>query len=119
MGSAVRAQCECGYKQEFMIGGGRMTFRELCCFPCLCQDCKRIVTANLFDQPPICPDCDSTNVVSYDQKQLVENQGSKDVATWCMGEELGRELKLADGLYYCPECDSFRLRFEDSGLCWD
>lgn len=118
MGSAVRAQCECGFEQEFMIGGGMLTFHELCCFPCLCQDCHRIVTTNLLDQSPTCPDCGGTSVVPYDQKELMGNEGSNNVTEWSPGK-IGRQLALTDGSYYCPQCDSYRLRFEDSGLCWD
>jgi Zn finger protein HypA/HybF involved in hydrogenase expression len=95
------------------------TFHELCAFPCLCRDCKRIVDANLLDAPASCPDCKNANVVPYDHEELCEDRGEVTVTSWSLDEHLGRELVLTDGTYYCPSCDSFRLRFEDTGLCWD
>jgi len=119
MGSAVQANCECGYEQEFAIGGGMGNFHELCLFPCLCRDCKCIVSVNLLSKPGSCPNCQGDSIVPYDDEQLCEKRGDETVASWSLDEELGRELVLTGGIYYCPACDSFRLRFRDSGLCWD
>jgi len=119
MGSSVRANCECGYEQEFLIGGGMTTFREICLFPCLCRDCNRIVQANLVEAPSLCPECESDNISPYDQGGLCEQQGGSVVTSWGLAKQLGRELTLTDSSYYCPLCDSFQLRFRDSEICWD
>ena len=119
MGSAVLAKCECGYEQEFAIGGGMTTFHELCCFPCLCRECKRIVQANLLDTPASCPDCEGDRIVPYDDGELCEQPDDETATSWSLGEQLGRELMLTNGMYYCPSCDSFQLKFQDSGLSWD
>lgn len=119
MGSSVKASCKCGYEQEFAIGGGMMSFQELCWFPCLCRGCKRIVQANLLQTPLTCPECKSGNIAPYDQPDLCQQQGSNVVTSWNLTDEIGREVKLTDGVYYCPACDSYHLIFEDSGLCWD
>ena len=119
MGSAVQAKCECGYEEEFMIGGGMTTFHKLCLFPCLCRDCQQIVQANLLDTPAICPECKGVTVEPYDQEELCEQRGGEHVASWSPEGPLGRELGLTDGEYYCPSCDTFRLRFQDTGICWD
>lgn len=95
------------------------TFRELCAFPCLCRACTKIVTANLLDRPPICPDCQGDKVVPYDPEELCNERGEATVASWNISDRLGRELVLTDGRYYCPSCNSFGLRFQDAGLCWD
>lgn len=119
MGSSVKATCECGYEQPFQIGGGIATFRELCLFPCLCRNCKQIVGANLLQRPLACPECQSRNIVPYDQPELIEKEGSEVVASWGLKDDIGRELKLTNGFYYCPHCDTYRLRFTDFGILWD
>jgi hypothetical protein len=62
MGSEVRAKCECGYDERFLIGGGMSNFDELCLFPCLCRVCKRIVPANLLQKPLACPECQNQDI---------------------------------------------------------
>lgn len=118
MGSFVRATCECGYEHEFAIGGGMRDFLEVCLFPCLCRDCKRIVQVNLLDTPLSCSNCRSHNVVPYDHDELCEEQGLSDITSWSV-ERVGRELRLTDGRYHCPACASFRLRFQEGNICWD
>ena len=119
MGSEVIAKCECGYEQGFMIGGGMATFRELCAFPCLCRDCKSIIPVNLLDVPISCPHCKGDRVVPYDDEELCEQRGDETVTSWSLGGQNERGLVLTDGTYYCPSCDSFRLKFKNSGLSWD
>jgi hypothetical protein len=112
MGSQVQATCECGYEEKFLIGGGMLNSETFCAFPCLCRDCKRIVEVNLMDEPATCPDCKGENIEPYDNDALVKREGGKEVTSW-MG------FKLTDDPHYCPKCDSFRLRFSDTGLCFD
>ena len=118
MGSMVEASCECGYEGTFPIGGGMATFQEECSFPCLCRQCKRVVDANLLTKLA-CPTCRSDNITPYDQPELCEQQGSNVVASWSFGGQNGRELQLTDGLYFCPLCDTYRLRFFEGDVCWD
>jgi Zn finger protein HypA/HybF involved in hydrogenase expression len=117
MGSSVRAKCECGYDEEFLIGGGMETFETHCLFPCHCRDCKGIVSANLLQKPLNCPECEGPAIMAYDHDDLRQMKGQKEVASWNLKGL--KELKLTDGAYYCPLCHSFRLSFEDAGLCWD
>ena len=119
MGSSVKAKCECGYDQEFLIGGGMATFETDCLFPCLCRVCKAIVSANLLEKPPACPECKSPAITPYDHEDLCQKKGKQEVTSWNLDGSNGRQLMLTDGSCYCPSCDSFRLVFEDSGLCWD
>ena len=119
MGSSVRAKCECGFQEDFLIGGGMATFKTHCLFPCLCRNCKTIVSSNLLQKPPICPDCESKSITPYDHSELCERKGTKVVAYWRLGTTRDKRVILTDGAYYCPSCDSYRLNFEDSGLCWD
>ena len=119
MGSAVKATCKCGYEETFMIGGGMQNFHTFCAFPVLCKKCKAIVTANLLAQPLCCPACESSEIVPYDDKELRKRKGRHCVAEWGIKEQLGRKLQLTDGLYYCPNCDSFDLTFTQGDICWD
>jgi hypothetical protein len=119
MGSTVLAKCECGSEQQLLIGGGKASFGKVCLFPCLCPECKRIVGVNLLDKPASCPDCHGKEVVPYDDEELCEQRGEETVASWSLREQPERDVVLTDGNYYCPTCDSFRLRFENDGLMWD
>jgi Zn finger protein HypA/HybF involved in hydrogenase expression len=65
-----------------------------------------------MDEPATCPDCKGENIEPYDNDALVKRAGGKDVTFW-------PGFKLTEGQYYCPKCDSFRLRFTDTGLRWD
>lgn len=75
-----------------------------------------MVTANLLATPPACPDCGSTDIVPYDQPELIGTRGSVKEASWSMQHELGRDLVLTDGLYRCPKCKGMSLRFVVTGL---
>jgi predicted Zn-ribbon and HTH transcriptional regulator len=112
MGSQVLATCECGYAEKFLIGGGMANSETFGAFPCLCRDCKRIVEVNLMDEPATCPDCKGENIEPFDNDALVKRAGGEVVGSW-MG------FMLTDDPHYCPKCDSFSLRFSDTGLCWD
>jgi hypothetical protein len=119
MGSSVEARCECGYQATFLIGGGMTNFEECCSFPCLCRGCNQIVAANLLEPEPTCPECRAQNIVPYDQPELIEKEGSEVTASWSLRTPHDRELKLTNGRYYCPYCDTHRLTFEDGGILWD
>jgi Zn finger protein HypA/HybF involved in hydrogenase expression len=119
MGSEVTATCQCGLATSIMIGGGMVNFMTTYYFPCLCERCHTIVQVNLLAKRKRCPQCKTTKVIPYDDPTLLECPGKHVVASWNMGKQLGRELKLTDGDYRCPRCGQMSLRFADSGLCWD
>jgi hypothetical protein len=77
------------------------------------------VEANLLAKPVICPTCESSPVIPYDDEKFVGEIGVEEVESWNMEEELGRELVLRDGTYFCPSCEEFKLRFKPGMLCWD
>lgn len=119
MGSSVKAVCKCGYEGSFAIGGGMISFETVCEFPCLCKKCNQIVECNLLNKRVACPECKSTRVVPYDDKQLCGKPGTVVVTSWNMEKRLGRELELTNGTYFCPKCQKFDLEFQDEGICWD
>lgn len=116
MGTGLLAKCACGFEAETAVGGPRRTYRTrhhppICIFPCLCKGCQDMVTANLCARPLVCPACGSTDIVPYDQPELIGTKGTLNEAFWSMQHELGRDLVLTDGLYRCPKCNGMSLRF--------
>ena len=112
MGSLVEANCKCGYRDGFMIGGGMLNFMEECYFPSFCRKCNKIVDVNMLDNPVKCPDCRDNSVTPYDQKPIVGKQGKNKVANWNVIGEIGRSLVLTDGSYFCPACEKYTLSFQ-------
>lgn len=119
MGSSVKAQCTCGFEKDFIIGGGMMNFATFCAFPCYCEKCRNIVEANLISKPLQCPKCKSDNIIPYDNKKLRLSRGKEIVCEWNMEDDLGRNLELYNGNYFCPKCRKMSLKFINSGICWD
>lgn len=112
MGLDAIASCECGFTATAPIGGGMLDCDRTFCFPALCKKCNGLVTVNLLKKSLSCPKCRSTDVVPYDQPELVKVVGSKRVVEWD-----GRYL--TDGTYFCPGCGQFTLTFKDAGIRWD
>lgn len=105
----VTASCSCGSAHETIAIGQSMQFSG-CYFPCLCEDCHRVVQVDVVEEPPRCPACHSDRVIPYDDPKLISSPG--DVVVHCgMREQLGRVLELTDGRYYCPACGQMNLQF--------
>lgn len=119
MGSSVTASCECGYRASALIGGGMANFMDVCYFPALCNDCKEIVQVNLLSKRKLCPKCKRSQVLPYDDNKLVGKLGKNEIITWNMEDLLGRVLRLTDGIYLCPACEEFKLRFEPGDILFD
>ncbi len=118
MGSMINAKCKCGYVKENMcLGGGMMNFTTECSFPYYCEDCNSLVEANVYDANKKCPECNSNNLISYDDRKICKPKGN-EVFSWNVSGEIGKELTLSEGDYLCPDCGKFNLRFEHYG-CWD
>lgn len=118
MGSIIGASCDCGYeKSEMFLGGGMANFNTYCNFPHYCEDCRTLFEADLFDKSRSCPRCKKRNVIAYDDERACKIEG-KNVFSWNVQEEIGRNLNLTDGSYICPACGKFNLTFFDIG-CWD
>jgi len=119
MGLKVIAKCKCGVETSILNGGGMLNFKTTCLFPCICENCHAVVQVNLLAKRKQCPKCKSTKVISYDDPTLSGRAGKCTVTSWNMQVQLGRELKLTNGNYRCPQCGQMTLRFADSGLLWD
>jgi Zn finger protein HypA/HybF involved in hydrogenase expression len=119
MGASIIAFCECGYQASFLIGGGMMNFMTVCNFPALCNSCQEIVQVNLLSERKLCPKCKDSQVIPYDDKKLVGKLGKNEIVSWNMEEQLGRVLRLTDGIYLCPSCEEYKLRFEPGDILFD
>lgn len=89
-------------------------FATNCEFPCLCLGCRRLVTVNLLATSPICPVCESSVLIPYDDPLLHRPNAQHFAARWSMEAKLGRDLKLAARDNYCPACHHHRMRFEET-----
>jgi len=93
-------------------------FTTYCNFPHYCRECEILFEANLFEKGErLCPECGKNKVIPYDDKRAFKSEG-KEVFSWNVKDEIGRELKLTDGKYICPNCRKFSLMFSDIGS-WD
>jgi Zn finger protein HypA/HybF involved in hydrogenase expression len=99
------------------LGGGRSNYLTSCGFPCYCKACKSLFKANMYDPDVSCPNCDTSSVVPYDDLSLALTGGVVDeIFSWNTSDRLGRDLQLHDGVYFCPSCDHFSLRFAFAAL---
>lgn len=139
MGSQVKAICKCGVNKTILIGGGMMNFSFIEYFPCLCKDCEDVVQANLKENSiellnpkefepdykgsftrkiPLserklkCPKCKGSNVIPYNDDQIIGSVGDREVINWS-----GKIL--TNGTYKCPKCNKMSLKFLPSFYMWD
>ena len=112
MGSQVIAVCQCGLNKKILIGGGRLNFRTVDFFPCLCENCQDVVEVNLKDDNPSCPNCNSQKVSPYNNKHLIGKKGKIEVAR-------SYDNVLTNGSYKCPKCKAMTLHFTRGHMLWD
>lgn len=110
MGTSVSFSCECGFSGSSDIGGGRMSFTELCLFPCYCEKCENIVEINIYKDMK-CHECRELTI-SYTDPSLIGIPGELQVADWA-------DFKLSNGSYKCPKCRKMSLYFQNTGFMWD
>ena len=112
MGSQVKAICKCGLNKEILIGGGRLNYLSVDFYPFVCLECQDVVEANLLEETPICPDCLSTDLISYKSQELIGAKGKVKIVKW--GDNY-----LTNGTYKCPNCKQLTLQFHNGGIFWD
>jgi len=116
MGCLLAADCSCGYHATAEVGAGLETLLTECFFPFHCPSCRSLVDADTMAATPTCPQCGSTQIVSYSDPALAGQPGTAEVAAWNLAGDLSRPLSLSDGTYWCPACAQTRLRFTLVGL---
>jgi len=135
MGSAVNAVCECGYNKKCTIGGTRAGYLHDSRFPYYCDKCG-VVSANIQNDPVVCPCCDTVEIVQYggglpNYPRLTFWQRLRrglDRA-WSNGLTVSRQVGprisecngrwIAEKNHLCPSCKSMSLRFIPTGLRFD
>ena len=119
-GSIVTAKCDvCGYDSgRLFIFGGKANFKTVCKFPAYCVNKKTLVLVNLMADKLESQACPGQIPVPYTDPQMVQNPGTKTIASWNLPEPKNTQIRLTDGDYFCPNCGKFYLRFRHSGL-WD
>lgn len=123
MGTMLKMHCECGYIVQVTIGGTRATYTTICKFPHYCENCG-VVSANTYDDPVVCPNCKSEEIIRYGN---VEKDRPSDVGivdwvtskayTWDprVTEPVGDykmscgKLHLTVGKHLCPQCKKMSL----------
>ena len=117
MGLMLEAQCPCGYVGRSVLGAGRTDFDRSCAAPALCTMCASVVTVEMMDTPPLCPDCQG-EAITYDSwtvQDLDDVVGLESVADWNLPD--GRSFALPRGArYVCPHCTEATMTFEVSGF---
>jgi ribosomal protein L37AE/L43A len=108
MGSLFSAECECGYTARSLhTGVGMLSGSGMELGPCLCRECREVVTANIHDDDPQCPRCRSRDMRFYFQTPTRRN----DAAVF-------RDVEQTDRKFECPACGQQSLLFTRTGL-WD
>jgi hypothetical protein len=94
-----------------LLGGGMLSHHTLEAWPVTCNQCSAATTANFKNRPLRCLECDSVDVLPFDDPTLWKGDGKPNV---CWGE-----LKLTDGHYRCPKCGKYELNFSEGEILWD
>lgn len=127
MGEVVAATCECGYKEDAVIGAGRSNFKEVCKFPHYCKSCNQLTSIDLFRSEKTCTRCGSADVRSYESstkvipykflnrfsddtlKKYGYHRKSHEYTSW-YGTK--KNHVLMRGKHYCPNCKCNNLSFQ-------
>jgi len=106
MGTIQLAKCDCGFEKEMLIGAGRRDFETRNLFPYYCKECNSIFSGNTYDKVVICKNCESSDVLSYDNPKLVKD----------LDEETAKnEPYFIHKNSLCPQCKGFSLMFKVVG----
>jgi hypothetical protein len=111
---ALEARCPCGYVDRSALGAGKRDFDGHCAAPALCVMCASVVTVELLDTPPLCPDC-QYEAIPYDSQavQDLDNALGKryPLASWRLPD--GKSFTLPGcARYVCPHCTVATMTFE-------
>jgi hypothetical protein len=117
MGLMLEVQCLCGYAARSYLGAGMSDFETSCAGPALCKVCAQVVTVELMDTPPRCPDCEA-EVARYGNlavHEMDESSGRSALIQWNLPDGRTFSLSGADR-YRCPSCTEATMTFEVMGF---
>ena len=108
LGDIIEAKCECGFSAEIFVGGGKFNFKTYCGFPFYCNNCKTLYCGNYLKEEWLCKNCNSSDVLPYNNDSLREHTSNKVIFGWNVNE---KRFELTDDNYLCPSCHKFSLKF--------
>lgn len=121
MGNMLQAKCKCGFETDLIsAGGGMMDFTTNCSLPALCKNCKTFTVENYLDKSSKCSICESSftyynSTELYQMKKNIKKKYFFYIFEWNLESE---KIILPDALYYCPECNKYKMKFLNVGN-WD
>ena len=119
MGLVLEATCPCGYEGRASLGGGMADRGRGCPVPALCTMCVSVVTAEVTDEDPRCPQCGGI-AIPYDRLADTETGESSDrhpTFDWNRSDGWSFTLSGADR-YLCPQCCEATMTFREL-ICFD
>lgn len=120
MGIILLASCKCGFKQQFLAGGGMANFQTFCGVPGVCGTCNKFILQNYLGEDKSCQDC-GTSITFYNDPSLqvsLPAKGSKPGGIIFEWNTPAGSFTLPDTRYFCPNCGKFNLTFKNAGN-WD
>ena len=121
MGTIIKAICKCGFEsKDILAGGGFSNFQTTCMAPAICLNCRKFLVKNYKEKDENCPTC-GKKVVFYNdpslQIRIKEPTKARVIFSWRISDD-GKDFRLPDTLYLCPECGEMTLTFVEGGF-WD
>jgi hypothetical protein len=123
MGGILEAHCACGFESgHLLVGGGMLTFHEICHAPAVCLRCNIFLMKNYMKKYSKCPECNKKVVFYNDpsvQMEFVSSSHDEEdqIFSWYLDEERGH-FDLPKTTFFCPNCKNVTLKFRDIGN-WD
>ncbi len=114
-GDIITAECECGFKNTMMLGGGKLNFETVFLFPYYCTECSEMKVLNALSESHCCDKCNSGNVIPYDDESLRLHFSNNVVFSRSVDTVIHI---LYDDFYFCPKCKEFKMKFTQTGN-WD
>lgn len=114
MSNPSLARCNaCKYEVPYFVGDTEAEWKSIYYFPMSCLHCRSVSSVDLHRAPLKCSECRSSAVAPFSDRALYSGDGEKIIAdSSAIG--LTDRMELTDGLYRCPRCGEFALRFRAS-----
>jgi Zn finger protein HypA/HybF involved in hydrogenase expression len=104
MGSVFDASCPCGFQGSVTVGAGRSDFQTNSKFPFYCDTCG-MVSVNISDPTPVCPQCQSTQITPYGRSPISPDGSETYFMQW-------RTYRAGKTGHLCPKCGQHNMVFE-------
>jgi hypothetical protein len=111
MGKIVHGECECGYSNDFTVGGARSQPKGWSRFPVLCRSCGKASDNDLDDAEATCHHCGGIDLLPYSDSSLSSEVGRGSIGPWSSDEKNCKQLRFNEASYYCPRCKKMCMQF--------